>query len=42
MVKVYDKVVLPVTKVCRTSIVRPPFGQSVFAVARVPGDVSGR
>jgi hypothetical protein len=35
MVKVYDKVVLPVTKSAE-SIVRPPFGQSVFAVARTP------
>jgi hypothetical protein len=35
MVKVYDKVVLPVTKAAET-LVRPPFGQSVFAVARTP------
>jgi SAM-dependent methyltransferase len=35
MVKVYDKVVLPLTKAAET-IVRPPFGQSVFAVARTP------
>jgi SAM-dependent methyltransferase len=35
MVKVYDKLVLPVTKAAET-IVRPPFGQSVFAVARTP------
>jgi 2-polyprenyl-3-methyl-5-hydroxy-6-metoxy-1,4-benzoquinol methylase len=35
MVKVYDKLVLPVTKAAE-SIVRPPFGQSVFAVARTP------
>jgi SAM-dependent methyltransferase len=35
MVKVYDKLVLPVTKGAE-SLVRPPFGQSVFAVARVP------
>ncbi len=33
MVKVYDRLVLPVTKAVE-SIVRPPFGQSVFAVAR--------
>ncbi len=33
MVKVYDKVVLPLTKAAE-SLVRPPFGQSVFAVAR--------
>ena len=36
MVKVYDKVVLPVTKAVEQKI-RPPFGQSVFAVARRPG-----
>jgi ubiquinone/menaquinone biosynthesis C-methylase UbiE len=35
MVKIYDKAVLPVTKAAE-SVVRPPFGQSVFAVARVP------
>ena len=35
MVKLYDKLVLPVTKAAE-KIVRPPFGQSVFAVARVP------
>lgn len=33
MVKVYDKLVLPVTKAAE-SLMRPPFGQSVFAVAR--------
>lgn len=36
MVKVYDTLVLPVTKAAE-QVVRPPFGQSVFAVARVPG-----
>jgi hypothetical protein len=36
MVKMYDRMVLPVTKAAE-SIVKPPFGQSVFAVARVPG-----
>lgn len=36
MVKMYDTFVLPVTKAAER-IVRPPFGQSVFAVARVPG-----
>lgn len=35
MVKVYDKVVLPLTKAVEQKI-RPPFGQSVFAVARRP------
>ena len=35
MVKVYDKLVLPVTKGAE-SIMRPPFGQSVFVVARTP------
>jgi SAM-dependent methyltransferase len=38
MVKAYDRVVLPATKAAE-SIVRPPFGQSVFAVARVPAGV---
>lgn len=36
MVKFYDRFVLPVTKFAET-LVRPPFGQSVFVVARVPG-----
>jgi SAM-dependent methyltransferase len=35
MVKFYDRFVLPATKAAET-LVRPPFGQSVFAVARVP------
>jgi SAM-dependent methyltransferase len=35
MVKLYDTLVLPVTKAAE-QMVRPPFGQSVFAVARVP------
>jgi SAM-dependent methyltransferase len=35
MVKIYDSLVLPVTKAME-SVVRPPFGQSVFVVARVP------
>jgi hypothetical protein len=35
MVKIYDRLVLPVTKFAE-SLVKPPFGQSVFAVARVP------
>ncbi|MFX0592892.1 class I SAM-dependent methyltransferase [Melissospora conviva] len=35
MVKVYDSLVLPVTKAAEQAV-RPPFGQSVFAVARVP------
>lgn len=34
MVRIYDKLVLPVTKAVE-QVVRPPFGQSVFAVARV-------
>ena len=34
MVKVYDTLVLPVTKAAEQRV-RPPFGQSVFAVARV-------
>jgi SAM-dependent methyltransferase len=36
MVKLYDRLVLPVTKAAER-VVRPPFGQSVFAVARTPG-----
>ena len=35
MVKFYDRLVLPVTKAAET-LVRPPFGQSVFVVARTP------
>jgi hypothetical protein len=35
MVKIYDSLVLPVTKAAE-SVVRPPFGQSVFVVARKP------
>jgi ubiquinone/menaquinone biosynthesis C-methylase UbiE len=35
MVRIYDSVVLPVTKAMER-IVRPPFGQSVFVVARTP------
>ncbi|MFF5175592.1 class I SAM-dependent methyltransferase [Micromonospora sp. NPDC000089] len=35
MVKVYDTLVLPTTKAVEQRV-RPPFGQSVFAVARVP------
>jgi ubiquinone/menaquinone biosynthesis C-methylase UbiE len=35
MVKVYDSLVLPTTRAVER-VVRPPFGQSVFAVARRP------
>ncbi len=35
MVKFYDRFVLPVTRAAE-QLARPPFGQSVFAVARVP------
>ncbi|MCG5453365.1 class I SAM-dependent methyltransferase [Micromonospora hortensis] len=35
MVKVYDTLILPATKAAE-QLVLPPFGQSVFAVARVP------
>jgi len=35
MVKIYDTTVLPVTKFAE-KIVKPPFGQSVFVVARTP------
>jgi SAM-dependent methyltransferase len=37
MVKFYDRFVLPVTKAAE-QLVRPPFGQSVLAVARVPDE----
>jgi ubiquinone/menaquinone biosynthesis C-methylase UbiE len=36
MVKIYDTTVLPVTKAFE-KICKPPFGQSVFVVARTPG-----
>ncbi|MBO4207935.1 class I SAM-dependent methyltransferase [Micromonospora echinofusca] len=36
MVKVYDSTVLPLTRWAEERVL-PPFGQSVFAVARVPG-----
>jgi ubiquinone/menaquinone biosynthesis C-methylase UbiE len=36
MVKLYDELVLPATRAAER-LVHPPFGQSVFAVARVPG-----
>jgi SAM-dependent methyltransferase len=35
MVKFYDRLVLPVTREAER-VFRPPFGQSVFAVARIP------
>ena len=35
IVKLYDRLVLPATRAAER-LVRPPFGQSVFAVARVP------
>lgn len=41
MVKLYDTLVLPVTKAAE-QLVRPPFGQSVFAVARVPDQPVGQ
>jgi len=34
-VKVYDSLVLPATKFAE-QLVKPPFGQSVFVVARTP------
>lgn len=40
LVKVYDRVVIPVTRVL-DKLFRPPFGQTVFCVARVPGEGSG-
>jgi hypothetical protein len=36
LVKIYDRTVVPVTRVLERFI-RPPFGQTVFCVARVPG-----
>jgi SAM-dependent methyltransferase len=36
MVKFYDRLVLPVTREAER-LIQPPFGQSVFAVARTPG-----
>jgi SAM-dependent methyltransferase len=36
MVKLYDQIVLPATRAAER-IIHPPFGQSVFAVARVGG-----
>lgn len=36
MLKLYDRLVLPVTRAA-AQVVQPPFGQSVFAVARTPG-----
>ena len=35
MVKLYDRFVLPATRAAE-QVIRPPFGQSVFTVARVP------
>ena len=35
MVKLYDQFVLPVTRAAER-VMKPPFGQSVYAVARVP------
>jgi hypothetical protein len=34
MIKAYDTLILPVTRAAE-HLVRPPFGQSVFTVARV-------
>ncbi|MDX6738402.1 class I SAM-dependent methyltransferase [Actinocorallia sp. A-T 12471] len=36
LVKIYDRTVIPTTRFIE-KLVRPPFGQTVFAVARVPG-----
>ncbi|NUR93560.1 MAG: methyltransferase, partial [Nonomuraea sp.] len=35
-VKIYDRTVVPTTRFIERFI-RPPFGQTVFCVARVPG-----
>jgi hypothetical protein len=34
----YDRLVVPVVRFAERIIVRPPFGQSVLAIARVTGD----
>jgi SAM-dependent methyltransferase len=34
----YDRLVVPVVRFIERIVVRPPFGQSVLAVARVPAD----
>jgi len=36
LVKIYDRTVIPTTRFLE-KLFRPPFGQTVFAVARVPG-----
>ncbi|WP_433499578.1 class I SAM-dependent methyltransferase [Sphaerimonospora sp. CA-214678] len=36
LVKIYDRTVVPMTRMIER-IIRPPFGQTVFCVARVPG-----
>ncbi|WP_240487286.1 class I SAM-dependent methyltransferase [Actinomadura flavalba] len=36
LVKIYDRTVIPATRLIER-VVRPPFGQTVFCVARVPG-----
>jgi SAM-dependent methyltransferase len=36
LVKIYDRTVIPATRVIE-KLIRPPFGQTVFCVARVPG-----
>jgi SAM-dependent methyltransferase len=41
MLKVYDNVVVPVTRFVENRVT-PPFGQSVLGVARVPSDRSSR
>ncbi len=42
--KFYDRLVVPVVRIIERIIVRPPFGQSVLAVARVPahGERAGK
>ena len=40
LVRLYDRLVVPVTRAVERRL-RPPFGQSVLAVARVPGLASG-
>jgi SAM-dependent methyltransferase len=41
IVRVYDRLVVPTTRLIER-IIRPPFGQTVFCVARVPEHYEGR
>lgn len=41
IVRVYDRLVVPTTRLIER-VIRPPFGQTVFCVARVPDHYEGR